>query len=63
MSGSQKKTPVAAITTATSEKADTRFANRRHRRGNRQILKTVEDEPRILDGKQTRDSHHEGHPT
>ena len=55
MSGSRKKTPVTAITTATSEKADKRFANRRHRHGNRQILKTAEDEPQFLDRKQTGD--------
>jgi hypothetical protein len=50
-----EESPVAAITTATSEKADKRFANRRHRHGNRQILKTAEDEPQSLDRKQTGD--------
>ncbi|MEM8557172.1 MAG: hypothetical protein AAGG50_05045 [Bacteroidota bacterium] len=43
MSRSRKKTPISGITTAASEKHDTRLANRRWRRRVRQRLTTGHD--------------------
>ncbi len=48
MSRSLKKTPVAGITTATSEKQDKRLANRLERRKNKQLLEMTEDDTSLL---------------
>jgi hypothetical protein len=44
MSRSQRKLPFIGITSAVSEKDDKRFANRKERHLNRQILRTTVDD-------------------
>ena len=44
MSRSRRKLPFIGITTAVSEKEDKRFANRKERRVNRNILHTTVDD-------------------
>ena len=45
MSRSRRKLPFIGVTTAVSEKDDKRFANRKERHSNPQILHTTVDDP------------------
>ncbi|HCR30095.1 MAG TPA: hypothetical protein DIV79_08770 [Opitutae bacterium] len=53
MSGSKKKSPYASITSARSEKADKRLANRRDRRINTNKLRSRGDDENLVDRKST----------
>jgi len=53
MSRSRRITAVAGITTAGSEKDDKRFASRRQRRVNRQILEATSDDTRLKHCRET----------
>jgi len=55
MARSRRKTSIAGITTADSEKQDKRLANRRGRRRNRQILEITLDDTRLLQKRQIGD--------
>ena len=55
MSRSRRKTPVTGITTAETEKDDKRFANRRQRRVNRELLESTGDDTRLKDRRETSD--------
>ena len=48
MSRSRRRTPIAGITSATSEKADKQAAHRRERRKLRSVLRPASDVPEVL---------------